>query len=69
MIRVGDLWQNNYSGEKYKVVEVEKDFDQSILNVKIQNINNAGTIFDVGVLELRNGYTKIDSYSKAKLRG
>lgn len=69
MIRRGQIWQDNSTGAKYKVVEVEKDFDYSILNVKIQNINNAGAIFDLGEWELKNHYTLIDSYSKAKLRG
>lgn len=69
MISKGQLYKDNMTGGKYRIIEVEKDSDHSILNIKIQNINNAGAIFDLGEWELKSNYSLVDSLSKAKLRG
>ena len=68
-IRKNEIWKDNNTGAKYQLKEVEKDFDGSILNIKMQNINNAGAIFDLGEWELRNSYTKVDDHAGAKRRG
>lgn len=68
MIKQGDIWKDNYTGGKYQIVQVERDFDGSILNIVIRNINS-GAMFDLGDWELLNKYTKIDSLHKSKLRG
>ncbi len=69
MIKINQIWQDNNTGAKYRILKVEEDLDMSILNIKIQNINNAGAIFDLGEWELKNSYSLIDSLSKARSRG
>ena len=68
-MRVNEIWRDNNTGAKYRIIQVEKDLDGSILNIKIQNIHNAGAIFDLGEWELKNNYTLIDSLHQARMRG
>ncbi len=68
-VRVNEIWQDNNTGAKYRIMKVETDIDFSILNIKIQNINNAGAIFDLGEWELKNHYTKLDDLASARSRG
>lgn len=67
-VKQGDIWRDIHTGGKYQIVQVEKELDGSILNVKMRNINS-GTMFDLGEWELLNAYTKIDSLNKSKQRG
>ncbi len=69
MPRNNEIYKDNHTGAKYRIIEVEKDFDGSILNIKIQNLNNAGSIFDLGEWELKNNYTKLDGFNEALKRG
>ena len=68
-IQTGSIWKDDNTGRKYIILNVEKDADGSILNIKIQNVNNAGAIFDLGEWELKNNYTKIDDFFSSLKRG
>lgn len=68
MIKQGDIFKNDYTGGKYQIAAVEKDFDGSILNIILKNINS-GASFEIGEWELNQYYTRIDTLNKSKQRG
>lgn len=68
-MRQNEIWQDNSTSAKYRILQVEKESDGSILNIKIQNINNKGAIFDLGAWELLSSYTKVDDLASARRRG
>ena len=69
MAKKNEIYKDNDTGAKYRILEIEKDLDGSILNIKIQNINNAQAIFDLGEWELKNNYIKVDDLYSSRYRG
>ena len=69
MAKKNEIYKDKDTGAKYRILEIEKDLDGSILNIKIQNINNAQAIFDLGDWELKNNYIKVDDLHSSKQRG
>lgn len=68
-MKVNEIWKDDNTGAKCKIIQVEKDLEGKIINIKIQSIRNASLIWDVSYWELKNNYTLIDSLHNARLRG
>ena len=68
-MKVNEIWKDDNTGAKYKIIQVEKDLEGSILNIKLQSCRNASLIWIVTYWELKKNYTLIDSLHNARLRG
>lgn len=58
MIRKKDIYIDKTTEGVWIVLNVENDYDGSILNIKLQNENNKSLVIDVGDWELENLYYK-----------